>query len=81
MRRPWPLYSSLEELNMTQAIVGVFDSFDEANRAVERLERAGIARTDIQVHGKDSSAATYDTTAAGDRRPEGEGVLASIELP
>lgn len=64
---------------MTQAIVGVFDSFDEANRAVERLERAGIARTDIQVHGRDSSAATYDTAAVADRRPEGEGVLASIE--
>jgi hypothetical protein len=64
---------------MTQAIVGVFDSFDEANRAVERLERAGIARTDIQVHGRDSSPATYDPATVADRRPEGEGVVARIE--
>jgi uncharacterized protein (TIGR02271 family) len=65
--------------NMTQAIVGVFDSFDEANRAVERLERAGIARTDIQVHGRESGARTYDTTASTERRPEGEGVVSRVE--
>jgi hypothetical protein len=35
---------------MAHAIVGIFDDFDQANKAVDRLVQEGIPRTDIQVH-------------------------------
>jgi hypothetical protein len=38
---------------MTQTIIGVFDTFQDAERAQARLETEGIARTDMRVHSND----------------------------
>jgi uncharacterized protein (TIGR02271 family) len=41
---------------MAQTLVGLFDSFNEADNAVSRLVDAGIPRTAIQVHACDADA-------------------------
>nr|WP_250491378.1 UDP-galactopyranose mutase [Caballeronia sp. INML2] len=70
---------------MTQTIIGVFDTFQDAEFAQTRLEADGIARTDMRVHSNDerstlSTDSTVDGAAAG--RPAGEfheGAMARIE--
>lgn len=44
---------------MSQILVGVFNSFEEADQAVMRLEQSGIARSDMEVH---ASSLAGDTT-------------------
>lgn len=46
---------------MTQTIIGVFASFENANRAVDRLVQEGVARSHLDVHAQDS---TYASGAA-----------------
>ena len=48
---------------MVQTIIGVFDSFADAERAQRRLESEGIARTDMEVHSSTSGEAQ---TMSGD---------------
>lgn len=48
---------------MAQTIIGVFDSFADAERAQNRLESEGIARADMQVH---SSTTGDANTLSGD---------------
>lgn len=57
---------------MSQVLVGVFDSFDEADQAVVRLEQAGIARSDMEVHASNSLGNTIDTEG-GDGTLSGSG--------
>ncbi|KDR38082.1 YsnF/AvaK domain-containing protein [Caballeronia glathei] len=75
---------------MTQTVIGVFDSFQEAQTAQTRLEAEGIARTDMTVHAADAApsprapmarrdAATTEvetSRAAGDAH---EGVVDRVE--
>jgi uncharacterized protein (TIGR02271 family) len=49
---------------MAQTVIGIFDSFEEANRAAERLVSEGIARTDIQVQARDAGGPLSDETTA-----------------
>ncbi len=49
---------------MSQVIVGVFDSFEEADQAVVRLEQGGIARNDMEVHASNLAGDTTGTTGA-----------------
>ncbi|MDR5774517.1 MULTISPECIES: YsnF/AvaK domain-containing protein [unclassified Caballeronia] len=41
---------------MTQAIVGVFDSFQQAESAVARLVEGGLDRADMEVHASDETS-------------------------
>ncbi|CAL8481534.1 YsnF/AvaK domain-containing protein [Caballeronia sp. S22] len=50
---------------MVQTIIGVFDSFADAERAQRRLESEGVARTDMEVHSSttgDAQTMSSDTT-------------------
>ena len=79
---------------MAHAIIGIFNDFDQANRAVGRLVQEGIPRTDIQVHGREAASTRVPDTAPDalltgasgpdsastiDAPREGEGTLARIE--
>ncbi|WP_250495002.1 YsnF/AvaK domain-containing protein [Caballeronia sp. GAWG1-1] len=80
---------------MSQILVGVFNSFEEADQAVMRLEQSGIARSDMEVHAsslagdKTGTPASSGTLSATDRQAvsdrtitndgEGVGVIAKIE--
>ncbi|AME27239.1 MULTISPECIES: YsnF/AvaK domain-containing protein [Burkholderiaceae] len=79
---------------MSQVLVGVFNSFDEADQAVVRLEQSGIARSDMEVHASNLAGDTTGTSGSGtlgatdhqvvsDRTVpndgEGVGVIAKIE--
>ena len=68
---------------MTQVIVGVFDSFQDAETAVSRLVASGLNRTDMEVHAADRAGAPGDDALA-DARPstvttEEAGVFGKIE--
>jgi uncharacterized protein (TIGR02271 family) len=55
------------EKEMSQVIVGVFDSFDEAESAVSRLEQVGLNRADMEVHANDQpGVAAERTVVAGE---------------
>jgi uncharacterized protein (TIGR02271 family) len=66
---------------MTQVLVGVFDSFTQADQAAEHLAKMGISHSDIEIH------ATHDVTEPDDERlvaddvvqPAGEGTFDKIE--
>jgi uncharacterized protein (TIGR02271 family) len=55
---------------MAQTIIGVFNTYQDADLAQTRLENEGIARTDMSVHSND-----YGSTVATDL-PAGESVAA-----
>lgn len=69
---------------MTQTIVGVFDTFQEANNAVENLVQAGFARSSMDVHAQSMDSDVMDRSDSvglgsqpSDRQDEG--VMARIE--
>ena len=65
---------------MSQVIVGVFDSFEEADRAIVRLEQGGIARSDMEVHASNLADDTTGATSASYTNDgEGVGVIGKIE--
>lgn len=69
---------------MNQTIVGVFDTFQEANNAVEDLVQAGVARSSIDVHAQSMGTDAMDTPDSVRLRSEpsdrqDEGVMARIE--
>jgi hypothetical protein len=39
---------------MTQTIIGVFDTYQEANAAVEALIADGIPRSNVEIHSRQS---------------------------
>jgi uncharacterized protein (TIGR02271 family) len=43
---------------MTQVLVGVFDSFPDAEDAITRLTQAGIARSEMEIHSSETRGAT-----------------------
>jgi uncharacterized protein (TIGR02271 family) len=60
---------------MVQTIIGVFDSFADAERAQSRLESQGIARTDMEVHSStngDAKAMSGDPTTRSVTSDTGE---------
>jgi len=58
---------------MTQTITGLFDQYDDARRAVQDLEAAGIAHRDISIVGHDKRAAVTDRDA-GEAASEDAGI-------
>lgn len=46
---------------MTQTLTGLFDHYDDARRAVQDLEAAGVAHRDISIVGHDKRRAAGDT--------------------
>jgi uncharacterized protein (TIGR02271 family) len=51
--RRWPFFAGATA--MTQTLIGLFNSFDDAENAADRLTREGIARSDISIYGQDDS--------------------------
>jgi uncharacterized protein (TIGR02271 family) len=45
---------------MTQTLIGLFNSLDDAQNAADRLTREGIARSDINIHAQDDSTQVLD---------------------
>jgi uncharacterized protein (TIGR02271 family) len=76
---------------MTHTIIGVFDSFQQAQSAKSRLEAEGVAPADMAVHARDNASSAYaptdtDVAAAPASAPaadvtgqEHEGALGRIE--
>ncbi|MDQ2762390.1 MAG: hypothetical protein M3Y22_02510 [Pseudomonadota bacterium] len=68
---------------MTQTITGLFDSYDDARRAVQDLEAAGVAHRDISIVGhdkRDANGAALEPAAreAGADASAGAGVGATV---
>ncbi|WP_010160710.1 MULTISPECIES: general stress protein [unclassified Sphingomonas] len=66
---------------MTQTITGLFDQYDDARRAVQDLEAAGIAHRDISIvgHDKHGTVADRDTAeAASEDAGIGAGLGAAV---
>lgn len=51
---------------MTQTITGLFDRYDDARRAVQDLEAAGVAHRDISIVGHDKQQTGNETGRTGD---------------
>ena len=51
---------------MTQTLIGVFNSFDDAEKAADRLVQEGVPRTDIDIHAQDESLQADGTPTAVD---------------
>jgi uncharacterized protein (TIGR02271 family) len=71
---------------MNQTIIGVFDTLEQAENAVVRLEGEGIARSDISLHRSDDSdgtavsgAGTTRDVTIGHTGHAHEGAMARIE--
>ncbi len=45
---------------MTQTLIALFNSFDDAQNAADRLTREDIARSDINIHAQDDSTRAQD---------------------
>jgi uncharacterized protein (TIGR02271 family) len=70
---------------MAQTIIGVFNTYQDADLAQTRLENEGISRTDMSVHSNDDAGSTVaanvsagDTTAARTGEVH-EGVMERVE--
>ncbi|BAN26487.1 YsnF/AvaK domain-containing protein [Caballeronia insecticola] len=71
---------------MSQVIVGVFDSFQEAETAVSRLVDGGLNRTDMEVHASEQADGVSDpaladagTSTASTASTDQVGVFGKIE--
>ena len=66
---------------MTQTIIGVFDTYQEANAAVEALIADGISRSNVEIHSRQSQMGETTSTSGSDRAThyEDEGILDKIE--
>lgn len=62
---------------MIQTITGLFDQYDDARRAVQDLEAAGIAHRDISIVGHDKHAPVTDRDA-GEAVSEDAGIGAGL---
>jgi uncharacterized protein (TIGR02271 family) len=66
---------------MNQTVVGVFNSYDAAQRAADALSREGFDSSEVQIKGTGSAGASStssSTSGASDGTGEGTGVMASI---
>ncbi len=66
---------------MSQTIIGVFDTYQEANAAVEALVADGIPRSNVEIHSSQSEIGESASISGSDRitEPEDEGILDKIE--
>lgn len=66
---------------MTQTIIGVFDTYQEANAAVEALIADGIPRSNVEIHSRQSGIGETTSTSGSDRTTDDqdEGILDKIE--
>lgn len=62
---------------MTQTITGLFDQYDDARRAVQDLEAAGIAHRDVSIVGHDKHGSDARTDA-GQAASEDAGIGAGL---
>jgi uncharacterized protein (TIGR02271 family) len=69
-----------ERINMARTLVAVFDDYDDAERARERLASAGFRQEDIQVTPERSAWGSGDATYGGHAAKEGglRGFFASL---
>jgi uncharacterized protein (TIGR02271 family) len=62
---------------MTQVLVGVFDSFEQADQAITHLTQAGIARSEMEIHaterGSEEPTSGVATEQAVEHENEGMG--------
>lgn len=65
---------------MTQTLTGLFDRYDDAKRAVERLEEAGVPHSDISIVASNADGAHGEgpATAAGEDAATGAGIGATV---
>ena len=63
---------------MNQTVVGVFNSYEDAQSAAAELGREGFDRGDIQIKAGSTGTASSTTTGYRDSEEEGTGVMASI---
>jgi hypothetical protein len=64
---------------MTQTITGLFDRYDDARRAVQDLEAAGVAHRDISIVGRDQHDHTGTVAApAAEDAGTGAGIGAAV---
>ena len=56
--RRWPFFAGATA--MTQTLIGLFNSFDDAQNAADRLTQEGIARSDINIHAQDNATEVQD---------------------
>jgi uncharacterized protein (TIGR02271 family) len=54
---------------MAQTLVGVFDSFGDAEAAAQRLEADGIPSSDVRIHARDDLASSDPSVSGGSTRP------------
>ena len=45
---------------MTQTLIGLFNTFDAAQNAADRLAQEGILRSDINIHAQDDATVAQD---------------------
>src|ERR1700733_3957747 len=68
---------------MTQVLVSVFDSFQEAEQAAERLVQGGLDRADIELHASGQTDAEAERSVLADQgvssEPHEAGVFGKIE--
>lgn len=65
---------------MSQVLVGVFDSFQQAEQAIVQLTQAGIARSEMEIHasGQTSETLASDTTSVEPASDTGDGAPGKI---
>ncbi|MET3827753.1 hypothetical protein ABIC16_003446 [Sphingomonas sp. PvP055] len=63
---------------MTQTITGLFEHYDDARRAVQDLEAAGIAHRDVSIVGHDKHGDSPRTSDAGEAAAEDAGTGAGL---
>jgi len=65
---------------MSQVLVGLFDSFEQAEHAIVRLTQAGIPRSDMEIHanGQTDDALAVDAPVEQQPAPTAEGSSSKI---
>ncbi|RTZ41101.1 DUF2382 domain-containing protein [Candidimonas sp. SYP-B2681] len=66
---------------MTQTIIGVFDTYQEANAAVDALTAEGISRSNVEIHSRQSDIGESTSISGSDRiiDREDEGIFDKIQ--
>jgi len=63
---------------MTQTLTGLFDQYDDARRAVQDLEAAGVPHRDISIVANNARGVHPGTAAAADDAGTGAGIGAAV---
>lgn len=76
----WPIRAAKERCIITQTLTGLFDRYDDAQRAVKDLEAAGVPHRDVSIvanNGRGEHAEAVASDAAADAGA-GAGIGAAI---